>query len=119
MSDLSIYNALLRWYELVYPKNEKTYKREFLIEKTQSFCIEDGAFTFPIARRVMASTIGNDLVSVQPMEPPTGIFHYIDSTEHEDLYKRVLLIETYKKPLSRRSRRRSGRRFQDSFINKI
>jgi hypothetical protein len=118
MSDLSVFNALSRWRELVHPKNENIYKRELLIEK-KSFCIEVGAFTFPVARRVMANTIGNDLVSVQPMEPPTGIFHYIDSTEHEDLYKRVLLIETYKKPLSRRSRRRSGRRFQDSFINKI
>ena len=116
MSDLSVYNALSRWHELVYPKNENIYKRELLIEKIQSFCIEDGTFTFPIARRVMASTIGNDLVYVQPMELPAGILHY---HEYEDLYKRVLLIETYKKPLSRRGRRRGGRRFQDSFINKI
>ena len=118
MSDLSVYNALSRWRELVHPKNENIYKRELLIEK-KSFCIEVGAFTFPVARRVMANTIGNDLVSVQPMELPTGTLHYIDSTEHEDLYKRVLLIETYKKPKSRRSRRRGGRRFQDSFLDKI
>ena len=113
MSDLSVYNALSRWRELVHPKNENIYKRELLIEK-KSFCIEVGAFTFPVARRVIANTIGNDLVSVQPMELPAGILHY-----HEDLYKRVLLIETYKKPKSRRSRRRGGRRFQDSFLDKI
>ena len=119
MSDLSVHKALSRWYELVHPKNENIYKRELLIEK-KSFCIEAGTFTFPVARRVMANTIGNDLVSVQPMELPTGTLHYIDyNIEHEDLYKRVLLIETYKKPKSRRSRRRGGRRFQDSFLDKI
>lgn len=118
MSDLSVHKALSKWYELVYPKNKNIYKRELLIEK--KFCIEAGAFTFPVARRVMANTIGNDLVSVQPLELPTGTLHYVDcNIERKDSYKRMLLIETYKKPKSRRSRRRGGRRFQYSFLDKI
>ncbi len=31
---------------------------------------------FPIARRVMASTVGQDLVSVTPMSAPTGLLTY-------------------------------------------
>ena len=119
MSDLLAHKALSRWYELVFPKNENIYKRELLIEK-KSFCIDVGALTFPVVRRVMANTIGNNLVSVQPMGLPTGMLHFIDyNTEREHLYKRVLLIETHKKPKSRRGRRGGGRRFQDSFLDKI
>ena len=117
MSDLSAHKALSNWTDLVHPKNENVYKRELLIEKT-AFCIEVGAFILPVARRVMANTIGNDLVAVQPLELPTGMLHYIDyNIERKDLYKRVLLIETYKKPKSRRSRR-GGRRFGQPFIDR-
>jgi hypothetical protein len=33
---------------------------------------------FPMVQRVMARTIGLDLVSVQPMSPPTGTLFYMD-----------------------------------------
>jgi hypothetical protein len=36
------------------------------------------AFTLPIATRVMATTIGQDLVAVQPLGAPVGILNYID-----------------------------------------
>lgn len=116
MSDLSAHKALSNWTDLVFPKNENVYKRELLIEKTD-LCIKVGEFRFPVARRVMANTIGNDLVAIQPLGLPTGMLHFIDyNTEREDLYERVLLVETYKKPRSRGGRR-GGRRFGQPFID--
>lgn len=38
----------------------------------------DGDIFLPIARRVMASTIGHDLVRVEPMGGPTGTIMYLD-----------------------------------------
>ena len=35
-------------------------------------------FSLPIVRRVMASTIGLDLVSVKPLDRPSGQFLYLD-----------------------------------------
>jgi hypothetical protein len=34
--------------------------------------------TFPIVRRVFASTIANELVSVQPMSLPAGLIFFTD-----------------------------------------
>lgn len=55
-------------------------------EQKPDFCLKfywksheiGGTFAMPIVRRVMASTIGQDLVAVTPMSLPTGLFHYID-----------------------------------------
>lgn len=35
-------------------------------------------YILPIAQRVAARTLGHDLVSVQPMNGPSGLFEYID-----------------------------------------
>jgi hypothetical protein len=41
--------------------------------------VNDKPFTnFPIIQRVSAMTIGQQLVSVQPMSPPTGVINYLD-----------------------------------------
>jgi hypothetical protein len=55
-------------------------------EQKPDFCLKfywksheiGGNFSMPIVRRVMSSTIGQDLVAVTPMSLPTGLLHYID-----------------------------------------
>ena len=38
----------------------------------------DYNFAMPIVRRVMAATVGQDLVAVQPLKGPTGHLFYLD-----------------------------------------
>jgi hypothetical protein len=87
-------------------KTDNIFKRELLFEKKKKFSFDFGTLTMPLVRRVFASTIGTDLVSVQPLSAPTGLLHYIDfEYEKENEYRRELLIEKYKKYRTRRSRR--------------
>ena len=47
-------------------------------EESQELSLRWGNFSFPIVERIAARTLGQDLVSVQPMVAPQGILHYID-----------------------------------------
>lgn len=87
--------TISKWDNLLTGVNENLYKRKLLTEKcTASY---DGIL--PLARIVVAQTIGLDLVPVQPMSAPTGLLTYLDyNPESENLYKRKLLVEIYKKP---------------------
>lgn len=40
---------------------------------------------FPITRRIFARTIGEDLVAVQPLEPPRGLLYFIDLKYDENI----------------------------------
>lgn len=56
---------------------------------------------FPIVTRMATQTIGLDLVSVQPMEQPTGMLMYLDfkyKTEHENAFTKAVLFEKHKAP---------------------
>ena len=82
------------WIELIeyptigfrpFPKNseevEKYKIEEFLArdkEKSNIKRFSWGNIVFPAATRIFAKTIGTDLVSVQPLAEPSGIFHYLD-----------------------------------------
>jgi len=49
--------------------------------------ISEGFNWFPIAGSVMGTTIGRDLVSVQPMSTPTSNLLYLDYTYHKSKEK--------------------------------
>tara|TARA_R110001606_G_C15241484_1_gene636301 strand:- start:479 stop:814 length:336 start_codon:yes stop_codon:yes gene_type:complete len=105
----SFYKFMDEWCNLVFPKNENLYKRELLLEKVGQKLI----VPLPLSVRPIATTLATDLVPVEPLNLPTGTIFYIDyNSEREDLYNRVLLIETYKKPIrrSRRGGRGGGRK---------
>jgi hypothetical protein len=117
MINSSVNKALNDWYNLTYPKDKTIYKRELLIEKNHSYKYLGGAITLPLARQVAATTIGFDLVSVSPIERPSGQLFYVDynvdyNLENKNLYKKVLLIEKYIRKLKKRTRR-SRRRGQN------
>ena len=113
MINSSVNKALNDWYNLTYPKDKTIYKRELLIEKNHSYKYLGGAITLPLARQVAATTIGFDLVSVSPIERPSGQLFYVDyNLENKNLYKKVLLIEKYIRKLKKRTIR-SRRRGQN------
>ncbi len=61
----------------------KQQKPEFCLKFYWKSHEIDGNFAMPIVRRVMASTIGQDLVAVTPMSAPTGTLMYLDYTYGE------------------------------------
>lgn len=46
----------------------------------------------PIARRVNARTMAEDIVPIQPLPPPNGILHYIDSIYGDYNFKNFKLL---------------------------
>lgn len=91
----SIKSYLEEWTNLVYPKKENVYKRKLLVEKVK----KHHRITFPFIRAMAANLVSDSLVSVQPLEAPTGTLFYMDNNNSN---KRMLLIERRK----RRRRRR-------------
>jgi hypothetical protein len=110
--DSNVYKNFMDWHNLISDKKESKkdnfFKRELLVEVYKPEYNID--FGLPIARQVAARTVGLDLVSVQPLSAPAGLFFYMDSDfETENLYKRNILIEKMeKRRKSRRSRRRGN-----------
>jgi hypothetical protein len=92
----SIKSYLEEWTNLVYPKKENVYKRKLLVEKVK----KHHSITFPFIRAMAANLVSDSLVSVQPLEAPTGTLFYMDYNNNSN--KRMLLIERRK----RRRRRR-------------
>jgi hypothetical protein len=121
--DSAVYKYLKDWGNLIKKEEKKNviYKREILLEKykekKQTF--EGDDIILPLARRVAATTLGQELVSVQPLPQPTGLLFYIDydGLEKENVYKRNVLVEKMKrvKGIVRRSRRRANRRTPINF----
>jgi hypothetical protein len=121
--DSAVYKYLKDWGNLIKKEEKKNviYKREILLEKykekKQTF--EGDNIILPLARRVAATTLGQELVSVQPLPQPTGLLFYIDydGLEKENVYKRNVLVEKMKrvKGIVRRSRRRANRRTPINF----
>jgi hypothetical protein len=98
----SIKSHLEEWTNLFYPKKENVYKRKLLVEKAK----KHHRITFPFIRAVAASLVSDSLISVQPLEAPTGILFYMDYNNNSN--KRMLLIERRKR--RRRRRRNEGRK---------
>lgn len=87
----SIKLYLEEWNNLVYPKKENVYKRKLLVEKVE----KHPRITFPFVRDVAANLVSDSLVTVQPLEAPTGILFYMDYNSNSN--KRMLLIERRKR----------------------
>lgn len=121
--DSAVYKCLKEWGSLIKKEEKKNviYKREILLEKykekKQTF--EGDDIILPLARRVAATTLGQELVSVQPLSQPTGLLFYVDydGLEKENVYKRIVLVEKMKrvKGIVRRSRRGGNRRTPINF----
>lgn len=121
--DSAVYKCLKEWSNLIKKEDKKNivYKREILLEKykekKQTF--EGGDILLPLVRRVAATTLGQELVSVQPLPQPTGLLFYVDygDLEEENIYKRTLLTEKMKRVTrrARRSRRGGNRRAPINF----
>jgi hypothetical protein len=58
----------------------------YTIAGTGNYSHVDG-FLLPISRQVIASTIGLDLVSVQPISMPKGLFYYMDTVVKKQTFK--------------------------------
>lgn len=81
-----------------YDDNENIYKRELLLETRKKISKFDFPTLLPLSVSVAHQTIGNDLVAVAPMDLPTGQLFYFDHNyEHENMYKRKVLLEKCKK----------------------
>lgn len=119
----SIYKILNDWASLVdneKNKNSNVYKKELLVEKykEKKVYFSGDTVALPLARRVAATTLGQELVSVQPLSQPTGILFYMDyEYERENVYKRIVLVEKMVKArgVRRRSRRGGNRRAPINF----
>jgi hypothetical protein len=116
--DSNVYKNFMDWHNLISDKKENKkdfiYKRELLIEIKPKYNID---FGFPIARQVVARSVGLDLVSVQPLSAPTGLLFYMDfdfeDFELENIYKRIILVEKIEKRRKSRRSRRGGNRTED------
>lgn len=100
----SIKSYLEEWTNLVYPKKENVYKRKLLVEKVK----KHHRITFPFIRAMTASLINDSLVSVRPLEAPTGILFFMDYNDNSN--KRMLLIERRIRIRRRIKRRNEGRK---------
>ncbi len=81
------------------------YRKFFKKEKRTLPPTYFNTILLPIARPIFARTLAQDLVSVQPLDLPTGLLFYMEPNTlyREDVFKRVVLFEKYKPLYTRRS----------------
>ena len=79
-TDLPVYSALRDWAKIAAGSSGASGSGFPVWGRTVSSASENSLsdLAFPMIRRVMATTIGSDLVSVQPMSGPSGQIFYGD-----------------------------------------
>ena len=99
ISDDGEYQILKNRYGDCHQGNEKDLIKELLKIREQFKKWSDPFLEFPTMQKVSARTIGQDLVSVQPMSAPKSGTFYVDlKYKKPSIFKRIFRTKPHKKP---------------------